>query len=703
MADLASKILGKIGSIQTLIENFPMGILDAYGGKTYTSIADFVIDALKEVGIDDRVIVQKLIELVFGVANVNEIYGRVSNYYYKKINKPEDYQKESAVFLPEVPKDENVTFNSPDYIYTEEVTDETYIDDEGYQVNVIIETYYQKKSPYVSDELNSTFLVELESSCKSVIMNILTAIFSCSINPELKNLMMDSSPEGDLKPIPEGVSSGFTVPISIIDPYGLLNYCPTNDVGKNFYNVDDNLTVNTLYKSQDLNAFIWYVMNRGISEIQVEKNKMMWDSRITDSNQGNPYRKDVQTWNYWLNSKKVDYNVNLSENTPDDKWPMLTPSGFSHTDITRFYNSGMTMMMYLHPIMQLERYDNDDEFEERKLYVKLSSQSYYTPNKNFDSTLSVFDPTNYNKTIFDFNKDYLENIRIFVPRIILSHLIEALIHGKISILDTLLRSEEENIIDQKLEAIINGVLEETDYVSSDCYFSFSNDDYIEMMQKTELDKYSATYTGGDKSLAIKYNKEELLNRLDSVNSKATMNEKISEITKTVYDIAAVPSNDSSVLASDGSIPMANSQWLNRIISAIMKPMVKALLTPQVMLLFIINFESAGLIKLDGDFEKIMQIIYKKILSLFVGLARYIRDKIIEFLLKLFAEKITPMLVLWSARINLEAIEDWIRLLQEAIACIPRFSLNNNALTEIDDVHYADIVKNQDTPETSQTC
>ena len=64
MADKAAQVLGQIGSIQTLIENFPMGILDAYGGKTYSSMADFVIDVLKEIGVDDRTIIQKLIELV---------------------------------------------------------------------------------------------------------------------------------------------------------------------------------------------------------------------------------------------------------------------------------------------------------------------------------------------------------------------------------------------------------------------------------------------------------------------------------------------------------------------------------------------------------------------------------------------------------------------------------------------------------------
>lgn len=666
MADVASQVLGKIGAIQTLIENFPMGILDAFGGKTYSGIADFVIDVLKEVGVDDRTIIQKLIELVFGVANVNEVYGRVANYYYKKINRPTEDQIEQANYEEEVPQ--NIEYSSSDYIFTSGGTKET-----------PIYTYYQKKSPYVSDELNSSFLVELEDSCKDIITNMLAAILSCTINPEVKNLIMDVDPNGELY----SISSGFTVPLRLIDPYGLLNYCPTNEVGKNFYNVDDDLTVNTLYKSQDLNAFIWYVMNRGVNDIQIEKNKMMWDSRVFDGSTSSPSRRDVKSWNYWLNSKKDEYGV-------------LTPSGCTSQEVKDAHDEGMCMMMNLHPIMQLERYERDNEFTERQLHVKLSSQSYYMPKKKEKGGL------NYNKTIFEFNKDYLENIRIFVPRIILSNLIETLIHGKISILDTLLKSEQDNVIDKKLDMIINGVLEETDTTVSDCFFSFSNEDYIEMIQQTELEKYSATYTGGDGSPATKYSKDALLDALDSINSMATMNETITEITKTVYDIASIPSEDSSVKASDGSVAMANSNWLNRIISAIMKPIVKSLLTPQVMLLFVINLEAVGMLNIDGDFDKIYELIFKKILSLFVGLARYIRDKIIEFLLKLFKERMQPMLVQWSAILVSENINDWIRLLLEAIQCIPRFNIKTD-LTEIDNVQYADIVKTQDIPESSQTC
>ena len=171
---------------------------------------------------------------------------------------------------------------------------------------------------------------------------MLAAILSCTINPELPNKLMDSCPlENGKEPYPP--SSGFTVPLRLIDPYGLLNYCPANEVGKNFYNVDDDLTVNTLYKSQDLNAFIWYVMNRGVADIQIEENKMMWDSRGMDSKTGSPKRTDVKTWNFWLNSKS-------------DKHDLFYCSGSGEEQkYYEAYSGGTTILKYLHPIMQLKR------------------------------------------------------------------------------------------------------------------------------------------------------------------------------------------------------------------------------------------------------------------------------------------------------------------------------------------------------------
>ena len=86
----------------------------------------------------------------------------------------------------------------------------------------------------------------------------------------------------------------------------------------------------------------------------------------------------------------------------------------------------------------------------------------------------------------------------------------------------------------------------------------------------------------------------------------------------------------------------------------------------------------------------------------LSIVQYIKDKIIEFLLNLFFEKIAPILVKFFIILLNEKLEAWILLLTEAIACLPNFKFSK-VLTEIDDVNYADITQEGDVPESSETC
>ena len=54
------KVLGSIAAIQTLIENFPMSILDNIHGKTYTSLFDFMVDVLNACGVNTNDILDYL-------------------------------------------------------------------------------------------------------------------------------------------------------------------------------------------------------------------------------------------------------------------------------------------------------------------------------------------------------------------------------------------------------------------------------------------------------------------------------------------------------------------------------------------------------------------------------------------------------------------------------------------------------------------
>ena len=64
-------VLAAIGAIQTVIENFPFNIYSAMNVKTYHSSMDFLMDALRTVGVSDKDIIQFVLEELIGVNDIS--------------------------------------------------------------------------------------------------------------------------------------------------------------------------------------------------------------------------------------------------------------------------------------------------------------------------------------------------------------------------------------------------------------------------------------------------------------------------------------------------------------------------------------------------------------------------------------------------------------------------------------------------------
>ncbi len=598
MANVTTEVIGTIGAIQTLIENFPMSIFAMLGNKIYRDPIEFVMDVLRQLGISDRVLVDKLIELFFGVPNAIEIYGDISNYKYELIQKPTDEQIVMAVPCAEIPSE--ITSIDPNYICVNDL-------------------YYVKKAP-VPTELQSEFITGIEDSVKGIIQNILTGLLSCSVIPEIPDGLLDVG------------GQGFVLTQPAFDLFNMLQINPLSEIGKNYYSgVDDlSLTVYDLYKANDLNAFLWYVINRGNTVTTAERNKMLWDNRIAQE-------KD-----------------NEEE----------------------------------HPILQ---------FEPTVGGVKLS----------FPISTWAAEPGEYfNKSIYSFNSDYLKNIQIFNPRIIITEMIDSLLNGNLLSALNPSYSIETKIFDAKLDEIIKQALEMEDITVDDCFYSFSNDEFNSALKNMELQKYSAKQLNSETSPAIKIDPNFGVDALNEINSMATMNEKLTSISKTVYDIAAIPAEDAAIEISDKFMLGYNEKWINDIVMALVRPLARAIFTPKVMLLYLTNFYIMGLVNFNDiqSLNDVLNLIIKKMIGIILSLVRYIKDKIIQFLLKLFFETIKPLLVKWGIIVLKEKLDDWIALLEEAMACIPLFDFSRYSVqTAIDDVNYADITQVQTTPETEKTC
>ena len=465
---------------------------------------------------------------------------------------------------------------------------------------------------------------------------------------------------------------------------------------------------NDLYKSKDLDAFLWYVMYRGDGQhSQYERNKMVWDSRRYK----NP-RTDEE-WKYWLDSKKEKNHFIYQEVDEAYFKPNIVQRDEYDTDGERIFNKNTDEPFKYHyngiyPIMQLER---DPVFaSENRLAVAISAQRYYRGREATSPEISSMNGIwRLNHTMYKFNYDYMRSIKIFNAKAILAGMLNELMNGSLFVGLGFDMALNNRVIEAQLSQVVKTAIETDDFLSSDCYFKFSNDEYDRMLQREELNRYGAKEVNAPGMPAAVVDIDDVLDSMNEADTSATPDGTVSTIKSTINTLTATPSSEATI-NFDGSLDfsMPNlKRLLYNVIMAIIKPILMCLLAPKVMLIFILNFQIAGLIDLTdpNSIEKVQEMITDKLFSILKCLIKMLLNKIYQMLLEIFYAYIMPILTAYIIQGLIEYMEKWLRLLKEALQCIPFFNWNKYKLnTQIDNVDYADIINNENkTPETTQTC
>lgn len=438
----------------------------------------------------------------------------------------------------------------------------------------------------------------------------------------------------------------------------------------------EGLNPNTLYQTMDMNAFIWYVLHKGMKTPQVELNHMMWDSRISASKNGIE-RLTNADWNKWYASKDKDngeftyFGEKIAENTP------------------------------IYPIIQLA----PQGMAENSLNIKLPSQTYLLPKIRLSNGEKSH---GFNASIYKFNWDYLNNIQILQPKILLVGLCEYLLGFSLSTIASVNINFTKKIIEAKLSSAIKSIIEADDMEVENCYTEFSNDEVNTMMEEMLLSRYNATTYGGETATVRVHDTQKYISMLDQINANTSVQGNISQINKLVTEVIANPGTEGSIdygiqVTTDGNL-------LKKLLWAIVMPILLSIFTPQVLLLIYLNFMLTGVTRLDSfagnDFGIILNILMNKIFGLVKSIIIAIKNMIVGLLLKFFFQEIMPLLIKYEMIILLERITYWLTILKAALNCLPRFKFQRSkVIGAIDNVDYADIIveNNQDTPESTATC
>lgn len=855
------KVLGTIAAMNTLIENFPMSILDMMHGKQYTSMFDFIIDVLNACGVDTNEIIDYLLQEIYGIeasiqadkeAFLNDVrngslevndqstFLQILEYSIKGIlmgllsgifscsaipvlpNKmfdaPNDdsfpHDKDTPLFrllknkslepflvpisaidpmgmlkVAPTSEDGRLLYAIEGYDvyykkeYVEEITYRTKLETIPQGVTKLVKTYVEEPlftkqislfmemteegneyaedinvfklsesantdisinisfSPYNSnDVLNYECYIPEGSLVSDIFLvspvdltNKHTTIHSITINGtngfdagEKTWIYLDKSKSNEIvqrwinkgsnsldnikwggenneKKIEEkyeNVEATEEIVMEVEYPHSefILQYveCQFNEIGdKSIKRVSavpkevsgedaeyivcyKGLNPNTLYQTMDMNAFIWYTLNKGTKIPQVEYNHMMWDSRIS-AKKKQILRKTDKEWNNWYNSKK------------------------KNTDEFKYENNVINEETPIFPIIQLE----PQGMAENELRIHLPSQRYLMPSKRKARyNNSVIPKIAFNSSIYKFNWDYLNNIQILRPKLLLVGLCETLLGFSLSTISSLDVNFTKKILEKKLANAVKSVVEANDMEVEDCYMEFSNDEVNTMLEEMLLSRYSATTYGGETATVRVHNTSNYIDMLDKINKDAVIAGNTTQIKKLVTEVTGDPSTEGSInyglqISGDGNLIM-------KLIWAIVMPILLSIFTPQVILLLFINFELMGLISIDSalgqDFTKIFNLILNKIFALVKSIILFIKDKIIELLLIFFYENILPLLLKYELLILLERTTYWLEILRSAVSCLPTFKFKRNkTIGSIDEVNYADIINTRQIPEITNPC
>ena len=308
--------------------------------------------------------------------------------------------------------------------------------------------------------------------------------------------------------------------------------------------------------------------------------------------------------------------------------------------------------------------------------------------------------------MYKYNWDYLNNIRILKPKLMLVGMCEYLLGFTLSQISSVNVNMVTKMIEAKLSQAIKTTIEANDMEVENCYTEFSNDDVNAMLEEMLLSRYTATTTGGETETVRTHDVQQYISMLDQVNTNASPEGNVTQIKKVVTEVTASSANEAS---TDYGLEVGyDKDILKKLLQAIIMPILTSLFTPQVLLIIYMNFGLMGIVKLSDvynqDFTLILNMLMNKIFGLVKSIILFIKDKIIELLLNLLYEKILPLLLNYQALLLLEKISSWLLILRAALACLPVFKFKRKKIIgSIDEVDYADITPSQDTPESSTSC
>ena len=527
----------------------------------------------------------------------------------------------------------------------------------------------------------------LDKVVRAAILVALNAMVSCANTPIISdNLLYDLEPDerekGRYNFTP--ASSPMVINVSSIDLYGLFSKAtPTGNRADFFYgDVPSAITPSMTWMSGDLDAFIWHAMNmiEPLSKYEGKYHrKLEWDDR------------NRKFKNLLEEEDVTQYPAGEMEGyapcgaTANSYWPWVSQPEETDSEMGR------------KPIFRI---DYDDKTN--SLSIQFPRETY-GEREIFGFDLGEEDKAKFrykrNKTIYDFNKDYMENLRLFYVKPVVASVLNAVLNNKLHLEFSGTLSLEEEITKGEISKILTKVIEADDTEIEDCYFTFSNDEYDELLHEAEMRRKGIMVKKGDTNIGVSADPNGVISLLDQMSPSATLQEQKTIIKNSLTVVASVTGATDDVIKNklnwDGDSFSTN---ILQLLKNILMQLLEAVLTPRVILVFLINYKFA-----NGKLPKSPLDFLSAFLKMLLPVIKSLVDFFVQFLFEEVLKRIKQLMEIYLLKIALEQLEKYKDII---LGLIENCTLNlyipfikkTQMIGNIDNVIGADIVETKSSPD-----
>lgn len=294
--------------------------------------------------------------------------------------------------------------------------------------------------------------------------------------------------------------------------------------------------------------------------------------------------------------------------------------------------------------------------------------SYRTPSQNYY----------YHKKLFEFNTDYITSIDFFDTKVIISQIVNILT-GCFDI--SLNLSFEERLVRNEVEKMITKIVNNDNTVVSDCFFTFSNEEYNLLLDETEKE-HMGLYSGDGSAYGTKIDYDLIYDELNKISNSATLSEQITNINRAFNTISSSIKPETYSQTQEFAL---NYDFLNNILKGLTLSVVYGIISPKIYLLMAINLKIMGR-EPNFDLPSFIEL-FKNML---IDTIRGITDKILEEMRDWLVSLVKDLVVLLSGKLLMEQAQYYMRLLTNCMRSCTLLWSGGTQDWNMDDVNYADI-------------